>query len=59
MFIFMLYLMSTKRCTILKAIALKAGCRKKKAKMVEAWRAIHKDELNEAWRAWSENGSFL
>jgi hypothetical protein len=32
---------------------------KKKSKMVEAWCAIHEDELNAAWRAWNENGEII
>lgn len=32
---------------------------KKKAKIVEAWCAIHEDELKAAWRAWNENGEII
>ncbi|WP_409969869.1 DUF4160 domain-containing protein [Bengtsoniella intestinalis] len=32
---------------------------KKKAKLVEAWCAIHEDELNASWTAWNESGELI
>ncbi len=32
---------------------------RKKAKLVEAWCAIHEDEIMAAWRAWNESGEVI
>ncbi len=31
----------------------------KKRKLVEAWVAIHEDELKAAWKAWNESGEVI
>ncbi|MGL4484597.1 MAG: DUF4160 domain-containing protein [Anaerovoracaceae bacterium] len=32
---------------------------KKKQKLVEAWAAIHEEELSVAWKLWNENGETI
>ncbi len=32
---------------------------RKKSKMVEAWCAIHEDELNAAWKAWNDSNEVI
>jgi hypothetical protein len=32
---------------------------KKQQKMVDAWVAIHEDELKAAWKAYNENGEII